>query len=58
LLPIKPRETDMHRSPAVRAHGITKSFDDVIALVDLDVESGQVHGLVGPNGAGKLSPSA
>jgi ABC-2 type transport system ATP-binding protein len=47
----------MHRPPAVRARGITKSFGDVIALdgVDLDVESGQVHGLVGPNGAGKTT---
>jgi ABC-2 type transport system ATP-binding protein len=47
----------MHRPPAVRARGITRSFGDVIALdgVDLDVESGQVHGLVGPNGAGKTT---
>ncbi|SDK60315.1 ABC transporter ATP-binding protein [Nonomuraea jiangxiensis] len=47
----------MHRPPAVRARGITKSFGEVIALggVDLDVASGQVHGLVGPNGAGKTT---
>ncbi len=47
----------MHRSPAVRGRGITKSFGDVVALdgVDLDVASGQVHGLVGPNGAGKTT---
>ena len=42
---------------AVRARGITKCFDDVVALdaVDLDVEAGQIHGLVGPNGAGKTT---
>jgi ABC-2 type transport system ATP-binding protein len=43
------------RTAAVRARGTTKWFGDVVALdgVDLDVESGQVHGLLGPNGAGK-----
>jgi ABC-2 type transport system ATP-binding protein len=42
---------------AVRARGITKSFDDVVALdgVDLDVVAGQIHGVVGPNGAGKTT---
>ncbi|MEU6413321.1 ABC transporter ATP-binding protein [Microbispora sp. NPDC046933] len=51
------RKTDMDRSPAVRARGITKSFGEVVALdgVDLDVAYGQVHGLVGPNGAGKTT---
>jgi ABC-2 type transport system ATP-binding protein len=42
---------------AVRARGITRTFGDVVALdgVDLDVASGQVHGLAGPNGAGKTT---
>ncbi|QXE35616.1 ABC transporter ATP-binding protein [Streptomyces sp. GMY02] len=42
---------------AIRARGITKTFDDVVALdgVDLDVTQGQIHGLVGPNGAGKTT---
>ena len=42
---------------AVRARGLTKTFGDVIALdeVDLDVPAGQIHGLVGPNGAGKTT---
>lgn len=45
----------MERASAVRARSVSKSFGDVVALdqVDLDVEPGQVHGLVGPNGAGK-----
>lgn len=44
-------------TPAVTARGITKSFGDVVALdeVDLDVPTGQVHGVVGPNGAGKTT---
>ena len=48
-------ETTTNLPSAVRARGITKSFDDVVALdgVDLDVAAGQIHGLVGPNGAGK-----
>ena len=44
-------------SPAVRARGLTKTFRDVVALdsVDLDIDTGQIHGLVGPNGAGKTT---
>jgi ABC-2 type transport system ATP-binding protein len=47
----------MRRSRVVRARGITKSFGEVVALddVDLEVDAGQVHGLVGPNGAGKTT---
>jgi ABC-2 type transport system ATP-binding protein len=47
----------MSGSCTVRARGLVKSFDDVVALdgVDLDVVAGQVHGVVGPNGAGKTT---
>src|SRR3954447_9987568 len=47
----------MHVQSAVRARGITKSFGDVVALdnVDLDIATGQIHGLIGPNGAGKTT---
>src|SRR6201991_2067792 len=47
----------METLTAIRARGITKTFDDVIALdgIDLDVAPGQIHGLVGPNGAGKTT---
>ncbi|GAB3663040.1 ABC transporter ATP-binding protein [Nocardioides korecus] len=47
----------MHRTPAVRARGITVHHGDVVALdrVDLEVAAGGVHGLVGPNGAGKTT---
>ena len=46
-----------HPAPAVRASGLRRRFDDVVALdgVDLQVLPGEVHGLVGPNGAGKTT---
>jgi ABC-type sugar transport system ATPase subunit len=39
----------------IRVRGLTKSFPGVCALrgINLDVETGEVHGLVGENGAGK-----
>ena len=39
----------------IQAQGIRKSYGDTVALdgVDLQVEEGQILGLVGPNGAGK-----
>jgi ABC-2 type transport system ATP-binding protein len=47
----------MHTTASVRARGIVKRFDEVVALdgIDLDVARGQIHGLVGPNGAGKTT---
>jgi ABC-2 type transport system ATP-binding protein len=47
----------METTAAVRGRGITKCFDDVVALdrIDLNVAQGQIHGLVGPNGAGKTT---
>ncbi|MCW2856771.1 MAG: transporter [Marmoricola sp.] len=47
----------MEWTPVVRARGITKSFGNVVALsgVDLDIDGGQVVGIVGPNGAGKTT---
>ncbi|MBA2694563.1 MAG: ATP-binding cassette domain-containing protein, partial [Actinobacteria bacterium] len=42
---------------AITTSGLTKSYGDVHALVDLDldVERGEVFGFLGPNGAGKTT---
>jgi ABC-2 type transport system ATP-binding protein len=42
-------------TPAVQISGLTKRFGDVLAVagVDLEIDQGEIYGLVGPNGAGK-----
>ena len=44
--------------PALRMRGIRKSFPGVVALdgVDLELRTGEVHVLLGENGAGKSTP--
>ncbi|OIB56397.1 ABC transporter ATP-binding protein [Natrialba sp. SSL1] len=41
--------------PAIELTGLTKHFDDVVAVdgLDLTVEEGEIFGFLGPNGAGK-----
>jgi len=43
--------------PAVRARGVNKRFGSVQAVQDVDfaVSSGEIFGLVGPDGAGKTT---
>jgi ABC-2 type transport system ATP-binding protein len=43
--------------PAIRVEGITKKHGDTVALsaVSLAVESGEMFGLIGPDGAGKTT---
>ncbi|MEM4781164.1 MAG: ATP-binding cassette domain-containing protein, partial [Halalkalicoccus sp.] len=40
---------------AISLHGVTKRYDDLLAVddLDLDVRDGEVYGFLGPNGAGK-----
>jgi ABC-2 type transport system ATP-binding protein len=44
-------------SAIVRANGLVKRYDGTLAVagLDLDVEQGEIFGLVGPNGAGKTT---
>jgi ABC-2 type transport system ATP-binding protein len=44
-------------APPVRARGLVKRYDDVLAVdhIDLNVRAGDVYGFLGPNGAGKTT---
>jgi len=44
-------------APPVRARGLVKRYDDVLAVdhIDLNVQAGDVYGFLGPNGAGKTT---
>jgi ABC-type uncharacterized transport system ATPase subunit len=45
----------IHVPPAIEMRAITKKFADVVAndKIDFTVEKGEIHGLLGENGAGK-----
>jgi spermidine/putrescine transport system ATP-binding protein len=47
----------MTKAPDVRLVGVTKQFDDVVAVDDLslEVESGSFYALLGPSGCGKTT---
>lgn len=57
----KPAEATSRASgntpPAIRLRRISKRFGTVLAndAVDLDVEAGTIHGIIGENGAGKTT---
>lgn len=44
-------------SPVIRTRGLTKHFSPTLAVdgLDLDVQPGEIFGLVGPDGAGKTT---
>ncbi|WP_211863830.1 ABC transporter ATP-binding protein [Neoroseomonas soli] len=45
------------RTPVISVRGLTKRFGDKVVVdgFDLDVERGQIHGFLGPNGSGKTT---
>jgi ABC-2 type transport system ATP-binding protein len=45
------------QAPPVKARGLVKRYDDVLAVdnIDLNVRTGDVYGFLGPNGAGKTT---
>ncbi len=47
--------TESALAPVLRARNVAKSFDGVPVLhgIDFDIRPGEVHGLIGQNGAGK-----
>ena len=52
-----PASSGTDEVPPVRARGLVKRYDDVLAVdhIDLNVRSGDVYGFLGPNGAGKTT---
>ena len=47
----------MSSTPDVRLDGVTKRFEDVVAVDDLslDIETGSFFALLGPSGCGKTT---
>ena len=48
---------ERRRPDSLRAGGVSRSFEGIEALADIDLELGQheIVGLIGPNGAGKTT---
>jgi branched-chain amino acid transport system ATP-binding protein/branched-chain amino acid transport system permease protein len=54
--PVVPLAAIAHPEPLV-ARGLSKSFESLVAVneVDLELEPGTIHALIGPNGSGKTT---
>src|SRR6184192_1305931 len=58
LKPFPPRSTAKPtRDPAISIRGLRKSYGAIEAVrgIDLDIQEGEIFGLIGPDGAGKTS---
>src|ERR671918_2088405 len=51
----RPPASGGERPPVLEMHGITKRYPGVVAndAIDLDVRPGEIHALLGENGAGR-----
>ena len=54
-LPVNPPLEGVAGQPLFRVQGMSKSFGGLQALrgADMEIEAGEIHGLIGPNGSGK-----
>lgn len=50
-------QSKVHRIPAVRTRGLVKTFGNYTAVdgIDLEIQQGQIFGVLGPNRAGKTT---
>ena len=54
---VLPVQVEDAAQPAIRVRSLVKNYADFEAVrgVDLDIEAGEIFGIVGPDGAGKTS---
>ena len=57
ILDIPAEAKDSGHWPMVRIEGLTKKFDELTAVenLELEIRPGEVFGFLGPNGAGKTT---
>ena len=54
---VSGKHADVDASPVIKVHGFAKSFGrhPAVREVDLEIQRGEIYGLIGPDGAGKSS---